>query len=156
MSARSRAPLEAARPALILRSGAGAAYLPLMKFARWVFLVAGIYGVLVLAPGFFLEKLANDTDPPAITHPEFYYGFYGSALVWQLVFLAIWRDPVRLRLLMPIAVVEKFAFFSACLALHFTGRMNIGGPFLGGMIDGVWMVLFSLAWRASRPAPARP
>src|SRR5262245_63460257 len=48
-----------------------------MKFARIVFLVAGIYGLLVVAPQYFLEaKIGRDTPPP-ITHPEFFYGFVG-------------------------------------------------------------------------------
>jgi hypothetical protein len=126
-----------------------------MKLARWIFLVAGIYGILILTPGFFLEAQANASDPPPITHPEFYYGFFGSALVWQFVFLAIWRWPEKLRLLMPIAIVEKIAFFATCLALYFTGRMTLGGPFIFSMIDGFWMVMFTVAWFASKPA-AKP
>ena len=125
-----------------------------MRFARWVFLVAGVYGLLVLAPGFCLERQAGETAPPAITHPEFYYGFYGSAFVWQLVFLLIARDPGRWRPLMPIAVLEKVALFAPCVALHLLGRLPVGGPLLGGMIDGVLMVLFFLAWRMSRPQAA--
>ena len=116
-----------------------------MRFARIVFLIAGIYGVLVLAPGFFLEGRA-----PAITRPEYYYGFYGSALVWQIVFLLIARDPARWRPLMAIAVLEKLAFFAPCAFLYATHRLTPGGPFIGGMIDGVWMVLFALAWWRSR------
>lgn len=123
-----------------------------MKAARWIFLIAGIYGILVLIPGFFLESMVA---APPITHPEFYYGFYGSALVWQLVFLAIARDPVKLRPLMLLAVLEKVAFFVPSLALHFTGRLPMGGPLIGGMIDGVLMVLFAFAWWSSRGAVAK-
>jgi hypothetical protein len=46
-----------------------------------VFLISGIYGVLILAPGLFLERLSEEVASPAISHPEFYYGFLGSALV---------------------------------------------------------------------------
>jgi hypothetical protein len=122
-----------------------------MRFARWVFLIAAVYGVLVLAPAFFLEEQANIASPPAITHPEYYYGFFGSAFVWQIVFFAISRDPVRFRPLIPIAILEKIAFFAASLALYFTGRLPMSGPFIGGLIDGVWMVLFTAAWFVSRP-----
>ena len=48
-----------------------------MKFARIVFLVAGIYGLLVVAPQYFLEARIGRDTPPAITHPEFFYGFVG-------------------------------------------------------------------------------
>ncbi len=125
-----------------------------MRFARWVFLIAGIYGILVLVPGLFMEQ---GTAPPAVTHPEFYYGFFGSALVWQLVFLLIGSDPQRWRLLMPIAVLEKAAFFIPCLALYSAGRMEAGQMFLGGMIDGFLMVMFALAWGVSgRKKAAEP
>jgi len=29
--------------------------------------------------------------------PDFYYGFVGVAILWQIAFLAIGRDPIRLR-----------------------------------------------------------
>lgn len=122
-----------------------------MILARWIYGAAGVYGVLVLLPGFFLEHAFGVSAPPAPNHPEFYYGFYGSALVWQLVFLLIARDPARFRILMPITMLEKAAFFLPCLALYATGRLPVGGPFIGAMIDGVLMVLFLLAWRASAP-----
>ena len=42
-----------------------------MKLARWIYLVAGIYGVLILVPGFFLERQA-DPSGNLLAHPEFY------------------------------------------------------------------------------------
>jgi len=69
-----------------------------MRFAKIVFLVAGIYGLLILTPMYFLEnKIGRDT-PPAITHPEYFYGFVGVALAWQVLFLvsrAIPSDTAR-------------------------------------------------------------
>jgi hypothetical protein len=51
-----------------------------MRFAKAVFLIAGIYGVMILTPIYFMEgKIGRDT-PPAITHPEYFYGFLGTAL----------------------------------------------------------------------------
>ena len=49
-----------------------------MKFAKIIFLVAGIYGVLVLAPIYFMESTIGRQTPPAITHPEYFYGFLGA------------------------------------------------------------------------------
>lgn len=111
-----------------------------MKLARWIFLLAGIYGVAVLTPGLFL---------PARGVPELYYGFIGLALVWQLVFLAIARDPVGLRVVMPLCILEKLSFFAVVLSLFLKGRVE-GDLFWGGMIDGAWMILFAIAWRVSR------
>ena len=50
-----------------------------MKFAKRVFLVAGVYGVIVIVPMYFAEGRIGRDHPPAITHPEFYYGFLGVA-----------------------------------------------------------------------------
>ncbi len=117
-----------------------------MKLARWIFLAAAIYGLAVLIPGFFMEARFNAATPPAITHPEFYYGFYGCALAFQCAFLVIASDPIRYRPLMPVAMLEKLTFFAAALALYADGRMGLAGPFFGAMIDGALMILFAVAW----------
>jgi hypothetical protein len=57
-----------------------------MKFARTVFYIAGVYGLIVLAPQYFLEEKNGRDFPPAITHPEYYYGFIGVALAFQVLF----------------------------------------------------------------------
>ena len=121
-----------------------------MKFARITYLVAAIYGVLVLLPGFFLEGQFSRTSPPELTHPEFYYGFYGSALVWQFAFFLIARDPARYRPLMLVSVLEKASFLIACLLLWSSGRLGMIGPFYGSLIDGVWMGLFAIAWTRTK------
>jgi hypothetical protein len=123
-----------------------------MRFARWTFLIAGLYGILVLVPGFFLAAQLGEREPPPITHPEFYYGFYGSALVWQLVFFLIAGNPLKYRPLMLVSVLEKVSFFATCIVLFLTGRLAVGGPLLGSIIDGLWMVLFTMAWRRTGTA----
>lgn len=113
-----------------------------MTFARYVFLIAGGYGVLALLPAFFAERALT----PPLTQPQFYYGFIGLALVFQLIFFAIARDPVRFRVLMLIAVLEKLSFFAPSMALYAMGRIGMSNFFIGAVIDGVWMVLFLIAW----------
>ena len=95
-----------------------------VAFARRVFLVAGIYGVIVLVPQYFLEGRTGRDFPPAITHPEYYYGFVGIALAWQLAFLVISRDPVRFRPMMIPAIAEKASFGIPAVALFVLGRLN--------------------------------
>jgi hypothetical protein len=51
-----------------------------MKFARLTFLLAGIWGIVVLGPLYFLENFIGARHPPAITHPEYFYGFVGLGL----------------------------------------------------------------------------
>src|ERR1700686_3018184 len=92
------------------------------RFSSRVFLIAGVYGIVVLAPGFFGEKMLAEKMTPAITHPEFYYGFLGVALAWQMAFLVIARDPQRFRPIIPAAILEKLAYAVACAVLFMLGR----------------------------------
>jgi hypothetical protein len=55
-----------------------------MKFAKIVFLVAGIYGIVVIAPLFLAEGVIDATQPPAITHPESGAYFSDSLLPFPL------------------------------------------------------------------------
>ncbi len=121
------------------------------SIARIIFALAALYGIPVLLLGLSGEAQFNAAMPPAITHPEFYYGFHGVALVFQLIFVLIAIDPVRYRPLMLVAVLEKLAFFGPALWLNSSGRLAEGGPFFGAMIDGVWALLFLLAWALTRP-----
>jgi hypothetical protein len=122
-----------------------------MKFARTVFLVAGVYGILVLTPLYFLEGLVGRETPPAITHPEFFYGFTGVALSFQFVFLLIARDPIRYRLMMLPSVLEKVCCGVALVALLAQGRIALSA-FLVGSLDWVFAFLF-VAALAKTPAP---
>ena len=118
-----------------------------MRFAMWTFYAAGIYGLLVLAPMYFMEsKIGRDTPPP-ITHPEFYYGFVGVAIAWQILFLIIARDPVRLRPAIPAAVVEKVTFAVAVPILYAPGRVSTS-MLTAAAIDAVLATLFLITyWR---------
>jgi hypothetical protein len=123
-----------------------------MTFARRVFLAAAIYGVVALAPLYFLEARIGRDFPPPITHPEHFYGFVGVALAWQALFFVIARDPVRLRPAMLPAVLEKLAFGVATPVLYLQGR--VAAATLGfGLIDLVLAALFLAAWRRT-PAAA--
>ena len=66
-----------------------------MKFARYTFAIGGILGILALAPMYLTETQFGIDNPPPLTHPEFYYGFIGIAIAFQLAFLIIATDPVN-------------------------------------------------------------
>ena len=90
-----------------------------MKFARRVFWVAGVYGLIVLLPQYFVEGRIAADNPPPMTHPEYFYGFIGVGLAWQILFLLVARDPIRYRLVMLPATLAKLAFGGAALMLYF-------------------------------------
>lgn len=124
-----------------------------MRFARWTFLIAGIYGLLALVPMYFMESQIGVDTPPAITHPEFFYGFIGVAIAFQLVFIIISTDPQKYRPLMLAAIVEKLSFAIAAGVLLATGRLA-GTIIIGAAIDAILAVLFAVAW--FRTATERP
>ncbi len=95
-----------------------------MKFAKIVFWVAGIWGLLVLTPLYFMFDLIGQKDPPPITHPGFFYGFVGVAQAWQIAFVFIATDTARFRPLMIPCVLEKIGYGAAVLALVMQGRMH--------------------------------
>ena len=120
-------------------------------FARRVFTAAGIYGLLVLLPQYFMEARVGRDFPPAITHPEHFYGFIGVALAWQVAFLRLARDPRRHRILMLPAVLEKLAFGVPALVLYLQGR--VAAPVLAfGLLDLGLAALFLRAYRVTGPA----
>jgi hypothetical protein len=123
------------------------------RFSRNVFLLAGIYGLIVLLPGYFGEKTLVQKMPPAVTHPEFYYGFLGVAVAWQVAFLIIARDPQRFRPLIPAAILEKLTYCVACAVLFILGRIPIIVA-LGGAGDFILGTLFTISYFRLKPAQA--
>ena len=92
-----------------------------MKFTKIVYGIAAAYGFISLLPLYFLIGRVGHDAPPPITHPEFYYGFLGVTLLWQIVFVLIARDPLRYRPIMPLAILEKFVYSVPVFMLFLTG-----------------------------------
>lgn len=116
-----------------------------MKFARWTYLIAGIYGLVILVPQYFLEEKTGRDFPPAITHPEFFYGFIGVAVAWQIAFLIISREPQRYRPIMIACVIEKFTYGIAVAVLYLQSRVS-ATILTTGLIDSVLGTLFLIAF----------
>jgi hypothetical protein len=116
-----------------------------MKFAKIVFWIAGIWGVLILAPLYFIFDMIGRNDPPPITHPAFYYGFASVALAFQFVFFVIARDPVRLRPMMIPSVLEKLGYGATLLVLFLQNRLHPQDLALGG-VDVLFGALFLAAF----------
>jgi hypothetical protein len=88
-----------------------------MKFARYVFLIAGIYGLFVTFPLYFMEAKLSADYPPPMNHLENYYSFIGVTVVWQILFLFIARDPLRFRPVMVFCSLEKLSLVPTFLVL---------------------------------------
>jgi len=116
-----------------------------MKFAKVVFWIAAIWGVLVITPLYFMFGIIGRTDPPEITHPGFFYGFVGAALAWQLAFFVIATDPGRYRPLILPSIFEKFSYAIAVTVLVMQGRMHVQ-DFGFGCADLLLGILFVAAY----------
>jgi hypothetical protein len=116
-----------------------------MNLPKIIFIVAGLYGVVTLIPHFFLEDRIGVTDPPAITHPEYFYGFLGVALAWQVLFFVIAFNPRRYRSVMPVAFLEKLGFGAAAVIL-FIGHRVQTQILVFGLVDLLLGALFLYAY----------
>ena len=122
-----------------------------MKFAKVVFRVAGIYGLLILAPIYFMEGRIGQDTPPAITHPEYFYGFLGAGLAWQVLFLVLSSDPVRYRAMILPSVLEKISYGIALIVLFSQHRLPLSVLAIGS-VDWIFAFLFLAAYFMTKTA----
>ena len=88
-----------------------------MTFARWTFRIAGLWGLSILTPFYFLfDRLG------AGHAPQSYFGFLAVTMAWQVGFLVIATDPARFRPLMVPAMIEKFGYVATILVLYLQHR----------------------------------
>lgn len=120
-----------------------------MKFAKAVFTIAGIWGLAVTLPLYFLFGYIGRQSPPAINHPEFYYGFVGVTVSWQLVFLVIAKNPSQYRSLIIPSILEKFSYVLANLVLFHRRDLSASQALPSGT-DLVLAILFIFAYVTTR------
>lgn len=116
-----------------------------VRLVSRIFQIAGIWGVLILVPCYFLERKIGLDFPPLINHPEYYYGFLGVALAWQAAFFIIATDPKRFRPIMLAAILEKLSFAAAVTGLYLAHRTSLMSFMLGGL-DVIFAVAFAVAY----------
>ena len=95
-----------------------------MRFAKIVFIAAGVWGIAILAPLFLLVDVTGRHYAPPATYPQFFYGFLAVAMAWQIAFLVIGSNPVRYRPLMIPTIVEKAGYVITVAVLYSHGRIS--------------------------------
>lgn len=121
-----------------------------VKWARTIFLVAGVWGVAVLTPLFFLTDISGRVYPPPTSYPHFFYGFLVVAMAWQIAFLVIGWNPLQYRPLMVPAMIEKFGFVSTLSVMYARGIIPSEDA-IAAVPDFVLGVFFIVAWMMTRP-----
>jgi hypothetical protein len=121
-----------------------------MRFARLVFIGAGIWGIAVLTPLFWLVDVTGRHYPPPADYPHFFYGFLSVAMAWQIAFLVIGSNPARFRLLMLPAIVEKLGYVATLAVLYAAHRIGTADA-QAAVPDLLLGILFIVAFAKSRP-----
>jgi hypothetical protein len=122
-----------------------------MGFARLAYLVAGLWGIIVIPLGYVSYLTGTDQTLVTIARPEIVHGFFLLALPWQLLFILISRDPARYNPVMPFTVLEKLPFAAVTLSMFARGQVTPVMGFFGAM-DGLFGVMFCVAYWLTRRA----
>lgn len=95
-----------------------------MRFAKVVFTAAGLWGIVVLTPLYFLVDVTGRQYAPPAAYPQFFYGFLLVTMGWQIAFLIIGSDPARFRPLMIPSIVEKLGYVVTVAVLYGQARIS--------------------------------
>jgi hypothetical protein len=95
-----------------------------VRFAKIVFVIAGVWGIVVLTPFYWLVDVTGRHYVPPTDYPHFFYGFFSVAMAWQIAFLIIGSNPVRFRPLMIAGVLEKFSYVLTLALLYGQARIS--------------------------------
>jgi hypothetical protein len=120
-----------------------------MRFAKIVFTAAGIWGIVILTPLYFLFDITGRQYPPPTSYPHFFYGFLSVTMAWQIAFLVIGSSPVRFRPLMIPSIFEKIGYVVTLAVLHGQGQISATDA-LAGVPDMLLAVLFIAAFAQTR------
>jgi hypothetical protein len=110
-----------------------------------VFIGAGIWGLAVLTPLYWLVDISGRHYGAPSEYPHFFYGFIGVALAWQVAFLLIGSDPLRFRALMIPGIIEKFGYVTTLIVLYSLGRISMIDA-QAAVPDGLIGILFVAAF----------
>ena len=95
-----------------------------MRLAKFVFIGAGIWGIGVLMPLYWLFDVTGRSYAPPMDYPHFFYGFLSVAMAWQIAFLVIGSNPARFRPLMIPSIFEKLGHVGTLAVLNWNGRIS--------------------------------
>ena len=101
---------------------------------------------------FFSEYQIGINFPPVINHPEYFYGFLSITLAWQILFLFIAIDPVKYKLFIIPAMLEKYFYGATLIILYSQNRLPVM-VLSSGIIDLILGILFAVAFFKSKEMP---
>jgi uncharacterized PurR-regulated membrane protein YhhQ (DUF165 family) len=121
-----------------------------MRFARIVFIGAGVWGMVVLMPFYWLIDVTGRRYGPPTEYPQFFYGFLSVAMAWQIAFLVIGSNPARFRPFMILSMLEKFGYVMTLAVLY--GQTRISATDAQAAVPDLLLgILFIVAFAKTRP-----
>ena len=120
-----------------------------MKFAKLVFTGAGIWGVVVLTPFYWLVDVTGRHYAPPTDYPHFFFGFFSVAMAWQIAFFVIGSNPGRFRPIMIPSMLEKFGHVLTVAVVYAQGRIGVNDA-QQAVPDFLLGVLFVVAFVKTR------
>jgi hypothetical protein len=122
-----------------------------MRSAKFIFVGAGAWGIVVLTPLYWLFDVTGRSYNPPLDYPHFFYGFVSVAMAWQIAFLVIGSNPARYRPLMIPGILEKLGHVAGVFVLSVNERISAIDT-QAAIPDLVLAMLFMVAFATSRPA----
>lgn len=122
-----------------------------MKFAKYAFIGAGVWGIAVLTPFYWLVDVTGRRYAPPTEYPHFFYGFFAITMAWQFAFLVIGSNPIRFRPLMVPSMFEKFSYVVTLVVLYNQARISAADvqAAIPDLILGIIFVVAFVKTRAS-------
>lgn len=114
-----------------------------MRLAKWIFLIAGVSGLISTIPLLFAENTMG------VRQAEFYYGFVCLNICWQVLYLFLSSDPIRYRPMMIPAFLAKGSGTVVLTWLYLLTRVSAQWVMIGA-VDGIFAVLFAIAYWSTR------
>ena len=125
-----------------------------MRFARLTFIGAGIWGIAVLTPLYWLFDLTGRSYSSPTDYPHFFYGFLSVAMAWQIAFLVIGSNPARYRPLMIPGMLEKLGHVGGVAVLYGNARISVADA-QAAIPDLLLAILFMIAFATTRGSDRR-
>lgn len=120
-----------------------------MSYARFTFVGAGIWGIAVLTPLYWLVDVTGRPYSSPTEYPHFFYGFLSVAMAWQIAFLVIGSNPARFRPLMIPGILEKLGHVGGVALLYWNGRIAASDA-QAAIPDLLLAILFIVAFARTR------
>jgi hypothetical protein len=125
-----------------------------MRFAKFTFVGAGIWGIIVLTPLYWLFDITGRSYSSPTDYPHFFYGFLSVAMAWQIAFLVIGSNPARYRPLMIPGMLEKLGHVGGVAVLYGNARISVADA-QAAIPDLLLAVLFMIAFAKTRGSGRR-